>query len=73
MPSREFVILIIFQGDKTIHEDPGLFDIWTVNKNGKTLVTIQNNTTEEHIFEDLPIKVMSTKAPYIIIRAEEAS
>ena len=73
MPSREFVILIIFQGDKTIHEGPGCFDIWTVNKNGKTLVTIQNNTTEEHIFEDLPIKVMSTKAPYITIRAEEAS
>nr|DAM37734.1 MAG TPA: hypothetical protein [Caudoviricetes sp.] len=29
MPSREFVILIIFQGDKTIHEEPGFFDIWT--------------------------------------------
>lgn len=73
MPSREFIILIIFQGDKTIHEEPGLFDIWTVNKNGKTLVTIQDITTEEHIFEDLPIKVMSTKAPYITIRAEETS
>ena len=73
MPSREFVILIIFQGDKTIHEDPGCFDIWTVNKNGKTLVTIRNTTTEEYIFENLPIKVMSTKAPYITIRAEEAS
>lgn len=72
MPSIEFVILIIFQGDKTIHNGPGLFDIWTVNKNGKTLVTIRNNTTEEYIFEDLPIKVMSTKAPYVTIRAEEA-
>ena len=73
MPSREFIILIIFQGDKTIHKGPGCFDIWTVNKNGKTLVTIQNTTTEEYIFEDLPIKVMSTKVPYITIRAEEAS
>ena len=72
MPSREVIILIIFQGDKTIHEGPGCFDIWTVNMNGKTLVTIQNTTTEEYIFEDLPIKVMSTKAPYITIRAEEA-
>ncbi|MBF1267430.1 MAG: hypothetical protein HXN04_06525 [Porphyromonadaceae bacterium] len=71
MPSIEFIILIIFQGDKTIYEGPGLFDIWTVNKNGKTLVTIRNATTEEHIFEDLPIKVMSTKAPYVTIRAEE--
>lgn len=73
MPWRECVILIIFQGDKTIHEDPGFFDIWTVNKNGKTLVTIQDITTKEHLFEDLPIKVMSTKAPYITIRAEETS
>lgn len=73
MSSIECTILIIFQGDKTIHEGPGFFDIWTVNKNGKTLVTIQNTITEEHIFEDLPIKVMSTKAPYVTIRAEEAS
>lgn len=73
MPSIEFTILIIFQGDKIIHENPGLFDIWTVNKNGKTLVTVWNTTTKEYIFEDLPIKVMSTKAPYITIRAEEAS
>lgn len=73
MPSREVIILIIFQGDKTIYEGPGCFDIWTVNKNGKTLVTIRNTTTEEYIFEDLPIKVMSTKAPYITIRAEETS
>ena len=73
MPSIEIVILIILQGDKTIHKNPGFFDIWTVNKNGKTLVTIQNATTKEYIFEDLPIKVMSTKAPYITIRAEETS
>ncbi len=73
MPSREFVILIILQGDKIIHENPGYFDIWTVNKNDKTLVTIQNTNTKECIFEDLPIKVMSTKAPYITIRAEETS
>ena len=72
MPSREFTILIIFQGDKTIHSGPGCFDIWTGNKNGKTLVTIQNTITEEYIFEDLPIKVMSMKAPYVTIRAEEA-
>jgi hypothetical protein len=73
MSSRECTILIIFQGDKTIHKEPGFFDIWTVNKNGKTLVTVQNTTTEEHIFEDLPIKVMSTKTPYVTIRAEEES
>lgn len=73
MPSRDCIILIILQGDKVIHEEPGFFDIWTVNKNGKTLVTIQNTTTEEYVFEDLPIKIMSTKAPYITIRAEEAS
>lgn len=73
MPSREFAILIILQGDKTIYKEPGCFDIWTVNKNGKTLVTVQNTITEEHIFEDLPIKVMSTKVPYVTIRAEEAS
>lgn len=73
MPSIECVILIIFQGGKTIHEDVGFFDIWTVNKNGKTLVTVQNATTKEYVFEDLPIKIMSTKAPYITIRAEEAS
>lgn len=73
MPSREFVILIILQGDNVIYEDPGCFDIWTVNKNGKTLVTIWNTIAKEYIFEDLPIKVMSTKAPYITIRAEEVS
>lgn len=73
MSSLECTILIIFQGDKTIREDPGFFDIWTVNKNGKTLVTILNTTTKEYVFEDLPIKVMSTKAPYITIRAEETS
>lgn len=73
MHSIDCVILIILQGDKTIHEGPGLFDIWTVNKNGKTLVTIQNTITEEYLFEDLPIRVMSTKAPYITIRAEETS
>nr|FAA03505.1 MAG TPA: hypothetical protein [Siphovirus LN-2020-2] len=73
MASIECTILIILQGDKTIHEEPGFFDIWTVNKNGKTLVTIWNTIAEEYIFEDLPIKVMSTKAPYITIRAEEAS
>ena len=72
MPSTDCIILIILQGDKVIHEEPGFFDIWTVNKNGKTLVTIQN-TTQEYIFEDLPIKIMSTKAPYVTIRAEEAS
>ena len=73
MPSMECVILIIFQGDKVIHENPGFFDIWTYAKNGKTLVTIQHASTKEYLFEDLPIKVMSTKAPYITIRAEEAS
>ena len=73
MPSKEWIILIIFQGDKVIHEGPGCFDIWTFNKNDKTLVTVQNTITEEYVFEDLPIKVMSTKAPYITIRAEEAS
>lgn len=73
MPSSECVILIIFQGDKVIHENPGFFDIWTYSKNGKTLVTIQHVSTKEYLFEDLPIKVMSTKAPYITIRAEEAS
>lgn len=73
MPSIDCIILIIFQGDKTIHEGPGFFDIWTVNKNGKTLVAIQNSATKEYLFEDLPIKVMSTKAPYVTIRAEEAS
>lgn len=70
MLSVDCIILIIFQGDKVIHEGPGFFNIWTVNKNGKTLVTIQN-TTEEYIFEDLPIRVMSIKAPYVTIRAEE--
>ena len=73
MPSTDCVILIIFQGDETIHERPGFFDIWTVNKNGKTLVTICDTATKEYIFEDLPIKIMSTKAPYITIRAEETS
>lgn len=73
MPSIECVILIILQGDKVIHEAPGFFDIWTYTKNGKTLVTIQRSRAEEYIVEDLPIKVMSTKAPYITIRAEEAS
>ena len=72
MPSMDCIILIILQGDKVIHEEPGFFDIWTYNKNGKTLVTIQN-TTKEYIFEDLPIRVMSIKAPYVTIRAEEAS
>lgn len=73
MQSLEYTILIILQGDKTIHEGLGYLDIWTVNKNGKTLVTIWNTITKEYIFEDLPIKVMSTKAPYITIRAEEVS
>ena len=73
MPSIDCIILIIFQGDKTIHEGPGFFDIWTYTKNGETLVTIQHSITGEYIFEDLPIKIMSTKAPYIIIRAKEAS
>nr|FAA01537.1 MAG TPA: hypothetical protein [Siphovirus LN-2020-1]FAA01592.1 MAG TPA: hypothetical protein [Siphovirus LN-2020-1] len=70
MLSMDCIILIILQGDKVIHEAPGFFDIWTVNKNGKTLVTIQH-TTEGYIFEDLPIRVMSIKAPYVTIRAEE--
>lgn len=73
MPSMDCIILIIFQGDKVIHEAPGFFDIWTYTKNGKTLVTIQNTINDEHIFEDLPIRVMSMKAPYVTIRAEEAS
>lgn len=71
MLSMDCIILIILQGDKTIHEDPGFFDIWTVNKNDKTLVTIQHTTTKEYLFEDLPIRVMSIKAPYVTIRAEE--
>lgn len=71
MLSLDCIILIILQGDKVIHEGPGFFDIWTVNKNDKTLVTIRHATTEEYIFEDLPIRVMSIKAPYITIRAEE--
>lgn len=73
MPSMDCIILIIIQGDKVIHEGPGFFDIWTYAKNGKTLVTIQHSGTEEYLFEDLPIKVMSTKAPYITIRAEGVS
>lgn len=73
MPSMDCIILIILQGDKVIYEEPGFFDIWTYAKKGKTLVTIQRSNTEEYIFEDLPIKVMSTKAPYITIRAEETS
>lgn len=71
MRSLDCIILIILQGDKVIHEEPGFFDIWTVNKNSKTLVTVQNTTTDEYIFEDLPIRVMSIKAPYVTIRAEE--
>lgn len=73
MPSIDCTILIILQGDKVIHAGPGFFDIRTVNKNGKTLVTVQHTTTKEYIFEDLPIRVMSIKAPYVTIRAEEAS
>lgn len=65
------IILIILQGDKTIHEGPGFFNIWSYNKNGKTLATIQHTTTEEYLFEDLPIRVMSIKAPYVTVRAEE--
>lgn len=68
MSSRECVILIILQGDKIIHEEPGCFDIWTVNKNAKTLVTIQNATTEEYIFEELPIESMSMSAPLVCIQ-----
>lgn len=71
MPPMDCIILIILQGDKVVHKGPGFFNIWTVNKNGKTLVTIQNTTAEEYIFEDLPIRVMSIKAPYVTIRAEE--
>lgn len=71
MISMDCIILIIFQGDKVIHEDPGFFDIWTVNRKDKTLVTIQHTTTKEYLFEDLPIRVMSIKAPYVTIRAEE--
>lgn len=68
MPSREFVILIIFQGDKIIHEDPGCFDIWTFNKNGKTLVTIRDVNEDEVIFEELPIESMSMSAPLVCIQ-----
>lgn len=71
MLSMDCIILIILQGDEVIHEEPGFYDIWTVNKNNKTLVTIQHTTTKEYIFEDLPIRVMSIKAPYVTIRAEE--
>ena len=71
MLSTDCIILIILQGDGVIHEEPGFFYIWTINKNGNTLVTIQHATTEEYIFEDLPIRVMSIKAPYVTIRAEE--
>lgn len=73
MPSMDCIILIVLQGDKTIHEGPGFFDIWTYRKNGKTLVTIQRSNTEEYVFEDLPIRVMSIKTPYVTIRAEEVS
>lgn len=71
MPSNDCIILIIFQGDEVIHEGPGFFDIWTFNKNGKTLVTIQHTITEEYIFEDLPIRAMSIKTPYVQILTEE--
>lgn len=73
MTLAEGTILIIYQGDKVIYEEPGFYDIWTFRKNGKIVVSVQNLVTEEYLFQALPIRIMSMKAPYVTIRAEEAS
>lgn len=73
MSSTEAIVLIVLQGDKCIYEEAGFYDIWTVAKNGKTMISVRHVVTDKYIFEDLPIKVMSTKAPYVTIRAEETS
>lgn len=68
MPSRDFVILIIFQGDKIIHKEPGCFDIWTFLKEGGPAVSIRDVNEDEVIFEELPIESMSMSAPLVCIQ-----
>ena len=68
MPSLDCIILIIFQGDKVIHEGPGFFDIWTFLKEGGPAVSVRDVNEDEVIFEELPIESMSMSAPLVCIQ-----
>nr|DAQ96132.1 MAG TPA: hypothetical protein [Caudoviricetes sp.] len=71
MPSREFVILIIFQGDKIIYEKEGIFNICSYMKGGGLMVTIRDAIEDKIIFEDLPCAAVSANEPYVQILTEE--
>ena len=72
MPSMDCIILIIFQGDKVIHEGSGFFDIWTFLKEGGPAVSIRDVNEDEVIFEELPIESMSMSAPLVCIQIKKA-
>lgn len=72
MIPAEPIRLIIIRGGECIHEKEGYYDIWTFAKDGGVVVSIKDSTTDEILFDELPIKYSTMSSPFVhIITREE--
>lgn len=65
------IILVISQGDKTIYEKEGIFNIWSYVADGGLMAAVRDAIEDQVIFEDLPCVALNVSEPYVQILTEE--
>lgn len=70
MIPAEKIYLTIIRGGEVLYEKEGLFDIWTVSKDGGPAVSIRDVCEDKIIYKELPIESMSMSAPLVCIQIE---
>ena len=70
MIPAEKIYLTIIKGGEVLYEKDGLFDIWTLSKDGGPAVSIRDVYEDKLIYEELPIGSMSMSAPLVCIQTE---
>lgn len=68
MIPAEKIHLTVINGGEVLFEKEGLFDIWTLLKEGGPAVSIRDVYEDEVVFEELPIESMSMSAPLVCIQ-----
>lgn len=65
------IFLTIINGGQVLYEKEGLFDIWTLLKDGGPAVSIRDVYEDKVVFEELPIESMIMSAPLVCIQIKE--
>ena len=69
MTPEEPIILTIIRGSERIHEKKeGHYDIWTLSKDGGSVVSIRDCHSNRVLCDDLPIYNMTINTPFIGIQ-----